>query len=460
MSSHPSESVTLRPDPRSWPLTAAAYAVEQSARDHDRRVRLREQLGLPAEGLVIMAGHQAEIWHPGILAKWFAMHAQVRVLRARGLQATPAWIVVDQDAGAPWKIKFPTRRDGELRAALWDAGADAGFDQDSEVPTGMRPPLKPAAADFTSSPVAPELERLRQLLSETASAPNLAAQMTRVLERCLADWTPPATIIRATDLSRTSLMGGLVKWMGAEPTACVLAYNAAAITEPAADVRPLLIDERTQRVELPLWRVRPGQARARVFAHELASIDPAELAPRALFMTALVRMGACDQFIHGLGGEKYEQVTDRWLASWLATEKPAPVVVASATCFIPGLAGSAAPPTPQDIDHAVWLASSARNNPALINDQAAADQKAALVQAVRAAPDPVSRLAAFHKMRDQVRETIAARAGELAALEAEATRLRSHAAQAAVVYERGWPFAIYPRDVIARLKRDVDAALG
>ena len=36
---------------------------------------LREQLGLPVHGPVIMTGHQAEFWHPGILAKYLACDA-------------------------------------------------------------------------------------------------------------------------------------------------------------------------------------------------------------------------------------------------------------------------------------------------------------------------------------------------------------------------------------------------
>ena len=41
------------------------------------------------------------------------------------------------------------------------------------------------------------------------------------------------------------------------------------------------------------------------------------LMPRALLLTALVRLGMCDLFIHGTGGLIYDRVTEQWFADWL-----------------------------------------------------------------------------------------------------------------------------------------------
>lgn len=459
MSSHPTESLTLRPDPRSWGLSAAAYAVEQTARDRDRRARFRAQLGLPTDGLIVMSGHQAELWHPGILAKWFAMHAVVRQLRARGLVAHAAWVVVDQDANQPWNINYPTRENDALRTSTWKLRVGTSEVRPlAETPTSQLPPLHAEPTDFTRSPSGPQLTELSRLLTEHAKAPSLAAQLTNVHAAILREWTEPATIINATQLAGTTLMSNLVKWMGADASACVLAYNAAAVTEPEANVRPLLVNENTGRIELPLWRLPAAKPRTHVYASELATIPQQELAPRALLMTALLRIAACDLFIHGLGGEKYEQVTDRWLASWLPVERPAPVAVASATRFIPGLAGDSLPPTPEAIDHAVWLAEHARNDPAAAGDPAGAARKQALLKELREARDYRVKKDAFNRMRLELQASATANAARLAELKQAADALRARAAESAVVFNRAWPFAIYPKDVIARLKRDVDAA--
>jgi hypothetical protein len=431
--------------------------VERAAADRERRARFREQLGLPTEGIVVMAGHQAEFWHPGILAKWFAMHAVVRQLRARGLAAHAAWLVVDQDANDPRRLAFPARVGDAPGSELWTLGQGI-----PEVPTGSSPPIAPGAPPeaAASSPCARELARIAELLRSRAGEPDLASQFTGALTDDLSAWTGPASIVRATALSRTTLMINLIRWLDADAPAAVLAYNAAAITEPGADVRPLQVDERAGKIELPLWRVQQGVPRARVHAGEVSQIPADQLAPRAILMTALVRLAACDLFIHGLGGERYEHVTDRWLASWLPVERPAPVAVASATRFMPGLAGASPPPTPEEIRDAVWRAEHARNDPAMVGDQTGAAQKAALLRELREARTKGPKREAFLKMRRALEEAAARNAAALEVLDARAARLRQRAAESAVVYRRDWPAALYPKDAIARLRRDIDGAFG
>src|SRR5690606_40978326 len=85
-------------------------------------------------------------------------------------------------------------------------------------------------------------------------------------------------------------------------------------------------------VELPLWRVDREGRRHRAFLHDL-EMD-GTLYPRALMMTALARLGLCDLFIHGTGGGRYDQVTERWMYEWLKV-KLAPMAVATASIHLP-----------------------------------------------------------------------------------------------------------------------------
>ena len=62
--------------------------------------------------MMVMSGHQAEVWHAGILTKMLALRG---VAGAAGARA--AWVVVDQDANEPGIIRYPTGSGGTLAGA-------------------------------------------------------------------------------------------------------------------------------------------------------------------------------------------------------------------------------------------------------------------------------------------------------------------------------------------------------
>jgi hypothetical protein len=67
-------------------------------------------------------------------------------------------------------------------------------------------------------------------------------------------------------------------------------------------------------------------------AHDL------RLAPRALTLTLFFRLLLADQFVHGIGGGRYDQVTDRLIASHFGIEPPR-VSVTTATLYFPAARG-------------------------------------------------------------------------------------------------------------------------
>lgn len=114
------------------------------------------------------------------------------------------------------------------------------------------------------------------------------------------------------------------------------------------------------RIELPFWLLRGATARRRLFASAqggtlevfaedtavgtldrlLSRTDPSaaisnalgdwQLRPRALALTLHARLMACDLFIQGIGGAKYDQITDGIIRRFFAMEPPA-YACASAT---------------------------------------------------------------------------------------------------------------------------------
>ena len=139
---------------------------------------------------------------------------------------------------------------------------------------------------------------------------------------------PEPVQVFASTLHKSDLFGELVESMVREPRTMGEAYNQACEAFPDAGTRPLAIRERA--IELPLWRIRPGEARMPVYSTQLDEIPRDQLAPRALLMTAIVRLAGCDLFIHGTGGAAYDRITERWIQTWLAQDL-APIGVASAT---------------------------------------------------------------------------------------------------------------------------------
>ncbi|MEL7474492.1 MAG: hypothetical protein AAGK04_14340, partial [Planctomycetota bacterium] len=99
---------TLDPSPDAW------SARLRSAPTHPLIRRFREQLGLPTDRPIVMTGHQAEIWHAGILARFAAAHAA-----AQHTGAHLAFLAVDQDSNDPLPMRFPVRERDALRVATW-----------------------------------------------------------------------------------------------------------------------------------------------------------------------------------------------------------------------------------------------------------------------------------------------------------------------------------------------------
>jgi hypothetical protein len=223
-------------------------------------------------------------------------------------------------------------------------------------------------------------------------------------------------------------------------------------------VRPLRAEG--SRFELPLWRLPRefGRARVPVWSDELGAIPEHELAPRALLMTALVRMSMCDLFIHGTGGGVYDRITELWLDAWLPGTRLAPTAVVTATRRLPF---DLRVRTPEEIAHAAWRSHHALHSPAMLGDAAAEGRRRELVTTIKTARargrDPRDAFDALHRFLDDVR---ARRPGPLATVQQEAAQARADEDLARVVHDRTWPFPLYGPGTMDDLKREIDGEFG
>lgn len=389
-----------------------------------------------------MSGHQAECWHAGILAK--------RLVLPEGRSA---WVVVDQDTNDPLEVAYPGP--GPTRA-VWRIGTEA-----PDVPTASRGTTRVGDVPGDAGPesAAAGLLSLKRSLERHAGETTLARQVGRAVESLVMERIAGAAgtaLVFATALAATARFGELVDRMRRDPVACVSAYNAAAAANPRARLRALATAG--GRVELPLWRLTRGMARSPVYSDELRPGEMAGLAPRALFMTGLLRLDLCDLFVHGLGGEVYDPATEQWLSVWLGEgARLAPTAMVTATLRLPFAARVM---TPEEIDRARWLAHHATHDPAAVGDDRWAGERDAALARVRAATGRAEKRLAYLALRDVVGRYREARAGSLTELASRGIEAGAHRARAKVVHDRTWPWVLHGDGSLRDLSRRAAEAMA
>lgn len=471
--------LTIKPPSTQWMgLIDDAPAGEMFGRSQaEWRSFSREQLGLDAGRPIIATGHQALLWHPGILAKYMAVDA---FAAAHGL--AKANLIVDQHAEGFGTYDVPVRRaDGALMARQIELCRPRPR---REVPMGMHeaftPPRPPSQIALALDSIRESMDRITEAVYAHREAPNAALQMARAIERLMSRWVGPMPMVTSADLIRTDLARRMLERMVEDPWRCAEAYNRAVAAVPEAGINPLLI--RDDYVELPLWRIRDDGRRMHAYDADadrsLRSGRPiapgtsqerqeprpdsdrrggAWLLPRALFMTALVRLAMCDLFIHGFGGAVYDRTMELWMNDWLGV-RPGHIAVVSATLHLPLEVAEGAPIS-------VAQASSAKRRlwhdpdltgASLADADAPSAPKREMLQAVNALPRrSAERRRQWLAMHAKLESRRGERAGEIAqAVGREAWALRQ-AGDRMVASRRDWAFPLYPQPMLDELAKTV-----
>jgi hypothetical protein len=454
------DHIILRPHPSTWPQLAQSHFARAAA--DPEILTFRSELSIATDRPVLISGHQATLWHPGILAKWLAMNAAADCFPA----CETIWLCVDQDDNDGSTFRVPFRRDGTLRAL--DIKLDAPIAAPG-TPTGSRPTARSGSLsaaiypdDITTASVRAHLPHLAQAIDYFSSTSSLAEQLTLITAKFVRwfdlERPTPTELLFASDIAKATAFRSILARMIADPASCIATYNQAVLHTSDADLRPLTVIAKRNRYELPLWLLRPGEPRRKVYSDELSSLtdaDRARLAPRALLMTGLLRAYACDLFIHGTGGEKYDRATERWFATWLGLTL-SPMAAASATLTLPLADGPI--PTPAHVARAAWRLQHARHHPAALNLPELQREKDALVAAISAAK------ASRQDARDLYRQLSAlldqARidgAPVLSRLQHHLALARQGLAESTLTADRTWPFMLYSRESLTALRDSIRA---
>lgn len=452
---HPTPTVRVQPPIGQW--TLGNLAPHDRAALVERINKRAKRLGTallesPADRL-IATGHQAQLWHPGILAKDIATDLAAERLSAQRLHLT-----VDQDINDAWRLDVPDRDGDELNVA-----SVLLADQKQGVPTGFQPPADPAQLrQRLVSLDLPLTAALAQAIDNLPDCGSLAEQAAVILAKLKQPYAGNIPLMMVSDLAGLDLYESIVSRMLQDAHRCATTYNQAVAGFPGAGMTPLVVNR--ELTELPLWAAVWDQPRQRVFV-DLADAKPlfvyedgeaidtgaVKLLPRSLLLTAVMRRYFCDLFIHGTGGLVYDKVTESWWRDW-AEEELAPMAGATADVHLDlgaPVAGRA------ELDRAVWRRHHLPHNldRELGLDNDTVQQKRELITHMDDDRDRARRREAFKKIH-QINDDLAGQhADALQAAERDLHLARIGVKNARIARRRDWCFALYPPESLQALRR-------
>ncbi|MBN2445328.1 MAG: hypothetical protein JXO22_01285 [Phycisphaerae bacterium] len=334
------------------------------------RQMLRAELGL--DGPVVMTGHQPEFVHAGVLAKTIANHSLARRVGGQWM-----FLIADSDVPRESSVGVPQVVDGVVtRTDVPLPGIDL------RLPAESQPAASRAAWKDCFATIAALLADSDETLLTAFTAAWLAEGVDE-LDYCEAMRRAHGAVesnlglgggrvLRMSELARTPVFQAFAVHLMSNAAEFAACYNAAldmvrtrrGIRNPRRPIPPLLIE--AERVELPFWLQRRGVPRGRLFvsrerdalvlysdqqrvmtigrptfeslASDVGRLSLEEngwqLRPRALMLSSFVRLFMADLFIHGIGGAKYDEVTDEFVRGFFGVEAP-PMCVVSATLRLP-----------------------------------------------------------------------------------------------------------------------------
>ena len=257
----------------------------------------RELIGLPKDQPIVMVGHQPTLFHPGILSKFIAAR---RV--ADEIGGIVVFLVVDHHIGPADELQRPIEGEHLSIDTIKLTNLDSTIAMKDQEPVVVHADIEP----FSTALHRPKSE-------------NAAMQFAFALQEMMLPYVSLDQVLPASLLMQTEFVNSVVDEMMINTTPCLDAYNASAEMFPSVGIQTL------KSSELPVWQ---GPRNDRTIQGN------ADLRPRAILLTLIARLVACDLFVHGTGGMHYDQCMESWCKQWLGVT-PCEAVLSSATMRLP-----------------------------------------------------------------------------------------------------------------------------
>jgi len=450
--------------------------------------------GVDTAAPIFATGHQPELFHPGVWAKNFAAHALARCSGA------PAWnLIVDNDLQSRNAVIVPagTREQPHLAEIPFNAPAPARPWEESSVSdpdllTSFGTRLREALAPWNIEPFGAGL--WPQAVEE--SPRSLVHTFVALRRRAEQTWSVRNVELPLSRLCSTDVFRHFAAAIVMEAARFRDCHNAALADyrrrhHIRSETHPVAALQATENaVETPFWVWRTGESqRGRLFVRwhgrdqvellrgreslgneRVSRSGPAEavtdllhrlereqwkIRTRALSTTLFSRLVLSDLFIHGIGGAKYDAVTDALLRTFFGIDPP-PFMVLTATLRLP--LGELYPVRPDDSHRSRWILNDQHWNPERYLPESARmpAQARKLELAGRAGADPSAR-AELRELRATWRADIASAAAQARDRAREIDR-ELLANRRLASRDFAWP--LHPRESLERLWETLAGALG
>jgi hypothetical protein len=350
-------------------LAAERSCIVQGVALGELRRRQRSELKLSDDSPVIATGHQTELFHPGVWGKLAMIDAIGRRMGGDCLFAA-----VDSDAPKHLQLRWPGKSrpitdDPGVTSAPWCGMLDA---PSREYIGELKSALSAAAEGWSFEPMIFEL--LNDLGEQAPRKLGLSTALTAAMY--WLDWElglrHQSILVSRLWMSEPYL--ALAHHLLAHAEDFAQSYNGAlkeyraahGIDDPGRPMPDLQISG--ERCEAPFWlddqkkqarrraaveregmgwrlvidadsfELKRGKPGAAGELREFLSRHNMRLSPRALTLTMFFRLLIADQWVHGIGGGRYEQVNDRVIRRFFGIEAPA-FSVTTATLYFPDAVG-------------------------------------------------------------------------------------------------------------------------
>lgn len=322
---------------------------------------------------LILTGHQCQFYHCGILIKY-----TLADFLARAIGGVVWNVAVDSDLPKHSSLSVPIDSAGKLSVQHLPFCPDQLSMPVELLPVPSVAEVGGIVAKLRSLTVPEKLKqpmaRLVETLERIAGRGGNLGEFFVLLNRYLAEainvsWCD----LPLSEMSGSSAFTGFFLDLLLQRRRMSSCYNQALgefraanrVRNQSQPLPDLTIDD--NKIEMPFWILREQHSRSSLYVYEsagkifLGDQDnalleiPAEafepnmqavgqlrrllkegnmaLRPKALMLTAFVRLFLADYFVHGIGGGRYDQVTDGFIRLFYGVEPPR-FAVASATIHL------------------------------------------------------------------------------------------------------------------------------